>query len=64
LDGDISQLFGFGILSYFYLFNYFHSWDIESKRFIAMKIVKSAEHYTEAALDEIKVILDFLVISN
>lgn len=24
-------------------------------RFVAMKIVKSAEHYTEAALDEIKV---------
>uniref|UniRef100_A0A1I8AXF2 non-specific serine/threonine protein kinase n=1 Tax=Meloidogyne hapla TaxID=6305 RepID=A0A1I8AXF2_MELHA len=31
-------------------------WDIESKRFIAMKIVKSAEHYTEAALDEIKLL--------
>lgn len=32
-----------------------YSWDIEMKRFVAMKIVKSAEHYTEAALDEIKV---------
>ncbi|KAL3076270.1 hypothetical protein niasHS_013541 [Heterodera schachtii] len=32
------------------------SWDIEIKRFVAMKIVKSAEHYTEAALDEIKLL--------
>lgn len=29
-------------------------------RFVAMKIVKSAEHYTEAAIDEIKV---FFVLS-
>lgn len=28
---------------------------MQEKRFVAMKIVKSAEHYTEAALDEIKV---------
>uniref|UniRef100_A0A914GW16 non-specific serine/threonine protein kinase n=1 Tax=Globodera rostochiensis TaxID=31243 RepID=A0A914GW16_GLORO len=32
------------------------SWDIDVKRFVAMKIVKSAEHYTEAALDEIKLL--------
>ncbi|KAF7630012.1 Protein kinase domain-containing protein [Meloidogyne graminicola] len=31
-------------------------WDTGLKRFIAMKIVKSAEHYTEAALDEIKLL--------
>uniref|UniRef100_A0A8R1IH93 non-specific serine/threonine protein kinase n=2 Tax=Caenorhabditis japonica TaxID=281687 RepID=A0A8R1IH93_CAEJA len=30
------------------------AWDTQEKRFVAMKIVKSAEHYTEAALDEIK----------
>jgi hypothetical protein len=32
-----------------------NSWDIEAKCFVAMKIVKSAETYTEAAVDEIKV---------
>ncbi|CAI5444333.1 unnamed protein product [Caenorhabditis angaria] len=32
-------------------------WDTQTKRFVAMKIVKSAEHYTEAALDEIKLLL-------
>lgn len=26
------------------------------KRFVAMKVVKSAEHYTETALDEIKLL--------
>lgn len=30
-------------------------WDTVGKKFVAMKIVKSAEHYTEAAVDEIKV---------
>ncbi|KAM9408935.1 SRSF protein kinase 1b [Pholidichthys leucotaenia] len=29
------------------------AWDIQEKRFVAMKVVKSAEHYTETALDEI-----------
>ncbi|CAI2348411.1 unnamed protein product [Caenorhabditis sp. 36 PRJEB53466] len=33
------------------------AWDTQEKRFVAMKIVKSAEHYTEAALDEIKLLL-------
>lgn len=33
------------------------AWDTQDKRFVAMKIVKSAEHYTEAALDEIKLLL-------
>ncbi|CAO4370566.1 unnamed protein product [Caenorhabditis nigoni] len=33
------------------------AWDTQEKRFTAMKIVKSAEHYTEAALDEIKLLL-------
>lgn len=32
------------------------AWDIEEKRFVAMKVVKSAEHYTETALDEIKLL--------
>ncbi|KAL4622433.1 SRSF protein kinase 1-like isoform X1 [Arapaima gigas] len=31
-------------------------WDIQGKRFVAMKVVKSAEHYTETALDEIKLL--------
>lgn len=30
-------------------------WDTAQMRFVAMKIVKSAGHYTETALDEIKV---------
>uniref|UniRef100_A0A6F7P4H2 non-specific serine/threonine protein kinase n=1 Tax=Haemonchus contortus TaxID=6289 RepID=A0A6F7P4H2_HAECO len=32
-------------------------WDTKDKRFVAMKIVKSADHYTEAAQDEIKLLL-------
>ncbi|KAJ1138984.1 hypothetical protein NDU88_005363 [Pleurodeles waltl] len=32
------------------------SWDLQVKRFVAMKVVKSAEHYTETALDEIKLL--------
>ncbi|TKS70843.1 SRSF protein kinase 1 [Collichthys lucidus] len=32
------------------------AWDIQEKRFVAMKVVKSAEHYTETALDEIKLL--------
>uniref|UniRef100_A0AAF5PPX4 non-specific serine/threonine protein kinase n=1 Tax=Wuchereria bancrofti TaxID=6293 RepID=A0AAF5PPX4_WUCBA len=32
-------------------------WDTSQMRFVAMKIVKSAEHYTEAALDEIKLLM-------
>ncbi|KAI1883372.1 hypothetical protein AGOR_G00230740 [Albula goreensis] len=31
-------------------------WDIQGKRFVAMKVVKSAQHYTETALDEIKLL--------
>lgn len=31
-------------------------WDIKAKRFVAMKVVKSAVHYTETALDEIKLL--------
>ncbi|CAI4231063.1 unnamed protein product [Auanema sp. JU1783] len=31
-------------------------WDTANKRFVAMKIVKSAEHYTEAAIDEIRLL--------
>ncbi|XP_062928939.1 SRSF protein kinase 2-like isoform X4 [Mobula hypostoma] len=31
-------------------------WDIHGKRFVAMKVVKSAQHYTETALDEIKLL--------
>merc|ERR1712137_1333189 len=32
------------------------SWDLECKRFVALKVVKSAQHYTETALDEIKLL--------
>lgn len=31
-------------------------WLYREKRFVAMKVVKSAEHYTETALDEIKLL--------
>ncbi|KAH9286893.1 SRSF protein kinase 1 [Echinococcus granulosus] len=31
-------------------------WDLVAKRFVAMKVVKSAAHYTETALDEIKLL--------
>ncbi|XP_068780260.1 SRSF protein kinase 3 isoform X3 [Struthio camelus] len=31
-------------------------WDIRQKRFVALKVVKSAPHYTETALDEIKLL--------
>ncbi|XP_067832231.1 SRSF protein kinase 3-like isoform X2 [Heptranchias perlo] len=31
-------------------------WDIHRKRFLALKVVKSASHYTETALDEIKLL--------
>lgn len=31
-------------------------WDLTEKRFVAMKIVKSAQHYTETAIDEIKLL--------
>ncbi|UJR27324.1 hypothetical protein I4U23_008617 [Adineta vaga] len=31
-------------------------WDRKSARFVAMKVVKSAKHYTETALDEIKLL--------
>lgn len=32
-------------------------WDFKAVRFVALKIVKSAKHYTEAAQDEIKLLL-------
>jgi len=32
------------------------SWDLQEKRFVALKVVKSANHYTETALDEIKLL--------
>ncbi|CAF0834733.1 unnamed protein product [Brachionus calyciflorus] len=32
-------------------------WDFKALRFVALKIVKSAKHYTEAAADEIKLLL-------
>ncbi|KAJ3651546.1 hypothetical protein Zmor_017579 [Zophobas morio] len=31
-------------------------WDLQDRRFVALKIVKSAEHFTETALDEIKIL--------
>lgn len=32
------------------------SWDLHEKRFVALKVVKSADHFTETALDEIKLL--------
>jgi len=31
-------------------------WDLSEKKFVALKVVKSAKHYTETALDEIKLL--------
>lgn len=31
-------------------------WDMTTKRFVALKVVKSASHYTETAVDEIKLL--------
>uniref|UniRef100_A0AAV2LXV0 non-specific serine/threonine protein kinase n=1 Tax=Knipowitschia caucasica TaxID=637954 RepID=A0AAV2LXV0_KNICA len=31
-------------------------WDLQRKRFVALKVVKSAPHYTETAIDEIKLL--------
>jgi len=31
-------------------------WDLQDKKFVALKVVKSASHYTETALDEIKLL--------
>ncbi|KAG9473374.1 hypothetical protein GDO78_016514 [Eleutherodactylus coqui] len=31
-------------------------WDLQAKQFVALKVVKSAEHYTETALDEIRLL--------
>ncbi|KAM7134270.1 LOW QUALITY PROTEIN: SRSF protein kinase 3 [Macrochelys suwanniensis] len=31
-------------------------WDLQRKRFVALKVVKSAGHYTETAMDEIKLL--------
>ncbi|XP_018413767.1 PREDICTED: SRSF protein kinase 1-like isoform X2 [Nanorana parkeri] len=31
-------------------------WDLQAKHFVALKVVKSAEHYTETAVDEIKLL--------
>merc|ERR1719193_3039313 len=32
------------------------SWDVREEKFVALKVVKSASHYTETALDEIKLL--------
>ncbi|XP_078677082.1 SRSF protein kinase 3-like isoform X11 [Branchiostoma floridae x Branchiostoma belcheri] len=32
------------------------AWDLKGRRFVALKVVKSAAHYTETALDEIKLL--------
>ena len=31
-------------------------WDSKQSRYVALKVVKSAKHYTETALDEIKLL--------
>ncbi|XP_076670564.1 SR splicing factor protein kinase isoform X1 [Andrena cerasifolii] len=33
-------------------------WDLQDKRFVALKVVKSASHFLETALDEIKLLKD------
>ncbi|XP_034934233.1 SRSF protein kinase 3 [Chelonus insularis] len=33
-------------------------WDLQDRRFVALKVVKSASHFTETALDEIKLLKD------
>ena len=38
-------------------------WDLTDKKFVALKVVKSAAHYTETALDEIK-LLKCVTVSN
>ena len=35
-----------------------HAFAFRVKRFVAMKVVKSAPHYTETALDEIKLLCE------
>ncbi|KAJ7376060.1 hypothetical protein OS493_037167 [Desmophyllum pertusum] len=32
------------------------AWDVKERRFVALKIVKSASHYTETAIDEMKLL--------
>ncbi|MCO5602579.1 hypothetical protein L7F22_056713 [Adiantum nelumboides] len=32
------------------------AWDVQNKRFVALKIQKSAQHYTEAAMDEVSIL--------
>ncbi|KAK4286387.1 hypothetical protein QN277_002948 [Acacia crassicarpa] len=32
------------------------AWDVQRSRYVALKIQKSAQHYTEAAMDEIKIL--------
>ncbi|KAH9327155.1 hypothetical protein KI387_007333, partial [Taxus chinensis] len=32
------------------------AWDIKDNRYVALKVQKSAQHYTEAAIDEIKIL--------
>lgn len=32
------------------------AWDMQSKRYVALKIQKSAQHYTEAAMDEVSIL--------
>uniref|UniRef100_A0A2K6A476 non-specific serine/threonine protein kinase n=1 Tax=Mandrillus leucophaeus TaxID=9568 RepID=A0A2K6A476_MANLE len=47
----VIQKLGWGHFSMIWL-----SWDIHGKKFVAMKVVKSAEHYTETALDKIRLL--------
>uniref|UniRef100_A0AC35TQ67 Protein kinase domain-containing protein n=1 Tax=Rhabditophanes sp. KR3021 TaxID=114890 RepID=A0AC35TQ67_9BILA len=39
-------------------------WDVTEKRFVALKILKSAAHYTEAAYDEIKLLARCKILSD
>uniref|UniRef100_A0A2K6LQK3 non-specific serine/threonine protein kinase n=1 Tax=Rhinopithecus bieti TaxID=61621 RepID=A0A2K6LQK3_RHIBE len=53
----VIQKLGWGHFSTVWL-----SWDIQGKKFVAMKVVKSAEHYTETALDEIRLLSQLMTL--
>lgn len=54
-DGFSLSVIPFMHLKYVYL-EVIYCFGCRGKRFVAMKVVKSAEHYTETALDEIKLL--------
>lgn len=53
---NIMCLNGFNDFSCFYFILVLFFYFCRAKRFVALKVVKSAQHYTETALDEIKLL--------